>query len=82
LPPGELPLPEDAYAFVSAVHEKADIIEAGRRLLNSGDEKIVKGVWDRLVNLRFGKDEEQSSDGPQRIVIDIPGAQRVWPDDE
>ena len=58
LPPGKLPLPEDAAAFVSAVHEQADIIEVGRRLLNSKDEKIIKGVWDRLVNLKFGNTDQ------------------------
>jgi len=74
LPPGELPLPEDAAAFVSAVHAKADIIEVGRRLLNSKDEKIVKGVWDRLVNLKFG-DAEQASDA-NIDSINMTGAPR------
>ena len=82
VPPGAFPLPKDGAAFVSAVHEKADIVEVGRRLINSSDEKIVKAVWDRLVNLKFGKVDEQSNQEPQRIVIDIPGAQREWPDDE
>ena len=82
LPPGTRPLPADASAFVSAVHEQADLIEVGRRLLNSKDEKIIKGVWDRLVNLKFGKAEGESDQDPQRIVIDIPGAQREWPDEQ
>ena len=82
VPPGAFPLPKDGASFVNAVHEKADILEVSRMLLNSTDEKIVKAVWDRLVNLKFGKVDEQSSQEPQRIVIDIPGAQREWPDDE
>ncbi len=82
VPPGAFPLPKDGASFVNAVHEKADILEVGRMLLNSSDEKIVKAVWDRLVNLKFGKVDEQSNQEPQRIVIDIPGAQREWPDDE
>ncbi len=72
VPPGALPLPKDGAAFVSAVHEKADIVEVGRRLLNSGDEKIVKAVWDRLVDLKFGNDQTPNdSQG-----IDMTGAPR------
>src|SRR5271163_1710177 len=82
VPPGAFPLPKDGASFVNAVHEKADILEVSRMLLNSTDEKIVKAVWDRLVNLKFGKVDDPSSQEPQRIVIDIPGAQREWPDDE
>jgi hypothetical protein len=73
VPPGALPLPKDGAAFVSAVHEKADIVEVGRRLLNSGDEKIVKAAWDRLVDLKFGAD--QSSD-TESEGIDMTGAPR------
>ena len=72
LPPGKLPLPEDGATFVSNMHEQADIIEAGRRLLNSKDEKIIKGVWDRLVNLKSGNSEEQPDDESRRVIVGMP----------
>ena len=67
-------MPEDGGAFVDAVHEQADVLEVVRRLLNSGDEKIMKSVLDRLVNLKYGN-AEQSFD-PDRDVLDMTGAPR------
>jgi len=72
LPPGELPLPENGSAFVGAVHGKADIIEAGRRLLNSKDEKVIKSVWDRLVNLKYGNTPEQTDEDLGRVIVGMP----------
>jgi hypothetical protein len=74
LPPGELPLPEEGGAFVSAVHEKADVVEVVRRLLHSNDDKIIKGVLDRLLNLKYGN-ADQSPD-PSADGLDMTGAPR------
>jgi hypothetical protein len=74
LPPGELPLPEEGGDFVSAVHEKADVVEVVRRLLHSNDDKIIKGVLDRLLNLKYGN-PEQSSDSDSG-GLSIEGAPR------
>jgi hypothetical protein len=73
VPPGAFPLPKDGASFVNAVHEKADILEVGRMLLNSSDEKIVKAVWDRLVDLKFGADQTPEADSGG---IDMTGAPR------
>jgi hypothetical protein len=79
LPPGELPLPPDGTTFVDAVHAKADLVEAGRRLLNSRDEKIVKGLWDLLVNLKYGNSEGSSEEAPPEVKVGIPRPIRPQP---
>jgi len=72
LPPGERPLPPDGGRFVDSVHEKADITEAGRRLLNSEDEKIVKGIWDLLVSLKYRNAEDPFGKEPPEVKVGIP----------
>jgi len=79
LPAGELPLPEDAGAFVNALHAKADLVEAGRRLLNSEDEKIIKAIWDRLVNLKYGHSEDACDEEPRRVIVGMPRPTRPDP---
>jgi len=68
---GTAPLPMDHHAFTEALHAKIDFLEVGKKLLNSSDEKIVKGVWEHMLELRYGQ-EAATSDDAQRIVIDMP----------
>lgn len=71
VPPGLDILPADAKAFTEAINAQADLLEVGRRLLNSGDERIIKGVWEHMLELRYGK-EAPADESARRIVIDMP----------
>jgi hypothetical protein len=71
VPPGTEPLPDDTIAFTEALHMRADFLVIGQRLLNSGDEKIVKGVWEHMLELRYGQ-QAAPSNTPEHIVIDMP----------
>jgi hypothetical protein len=68
---GTAQLPADHHAFTEALHAKVDFLEVGKHLLNSSDEKIVKGVWEHMLELRYGK-EAAPSESAHHIVIDVP----------
>ena len=70
VPPGLDVLPADGPAFTEALNAQADLLEVGRRLLNSNDERIIKGVWEHMLELRYGKEAPMSEDA-RRIVIDV-----------
>ncbi|HZC65069.1 MAG TPA: hypothetical protein VE545_00735 [Candidatus Dormibacteraeota bacterium] len=71
IPPGLNVLPADALAFTEALNAQADFLEVGKkRLLNSGDQRIVKGVWEHMLELRYGK-EAPVDENARRIVIDV-----------
>jgi pyruvate/2-oxoglutarate dehydrogenase complex dihydrolipoamide acyltransferase (E2) component len=71
IPPALGVLPADAFKFTEALNAKADFLEVGKRLLNSDDERIVKGVWEYMLELRYGK-EAPVDENSRRIVIDMP----------
>jgi hypothetical protein len=71
VPPGLEVLPADGPAFTEALNAQADLLEVGRRLLNSSDERIIKGVWEHMLELRYGK-EAPTDENARRIVIDMP----------
>jgi hypothetical protein len=71
IPPGLNVLPADATAFTEALNAQADFLEVGKRLLNSDDQRIVKGVWEHMLELRYGK-EAPADESARRIVIDMP----------
>jgi len=71
IPPSLVALPADAFKFTEALHAQADFLAVGKRLLNSDDERIVKGVWEYMLELRYGK-EAPADDNSRRIVIDMP----------
>jgi hypothetical protein len=71
LPPALRLLPADAIKFTEELHAQADFLEVGKRLLNSTDERIVKGVWEHMLELRYGK-EAPPDENARRIVIDMP----------
>jgi hypothetical protein len=71
VPPGLDVLPADGPAFTEALNAQADLLEVGRRLLNSSDERIIKGVWEHMLELRYGK-EAPTDENARRIVIDMP----------
>ena len=70
VPPGLDVLPADGPAFTEALNAQADLLEVGRRLLNSNDERIIKGVWEHMLELRYGK-EAPTDENARRIVIDV-----------
>jgi len=70
VPPGLDVLPADGPAFTEALNAQADLLEVGRRLLNSNDERIIKGVWEHMLELRYGKEAPMNEDA-RRIVIDV-----------
>jgi hypothetical protein len=70
IPPGLDVLPADGPAFTEALNAQADLLEVGRRLLNSKDERIIKGVWEHMLELRYGK-EAPTDENARRIVIDV-----------
>ena len=70
IPPGLDGLPADATAFTEALNAQADFLEVGKRLLNSDDQRIVKGVWEHMLELRYGK-EAPVDESARRIVIDV-----------
>jgi hypothetical protein len=70
VPPSLGPLPADAVAFTESLNAQADFLEVGKRLLNSSDERIVKGVWEHMLELRYGK-EAPADENARRIVIDV-----------
>jgi hypothetical protein len=57
-------------AFTESLNAQADFLEVGKRLLNSSDERIVKGVWEHMLELRYGK-EAPADENARRIVIDV-----------
>lgn len=70
IPPGMGPLPDDVIAFTEALHTQVDFLAVGNKLLRSPDERIVKGVWENMLELRYGK-EVPPEESARRIVIDM-----------
>jgi hypothetical protein len=70
LPPGMGPLPDDVVALTEALHTQVDFLAVGNKLLRSPDERIVKGVWENMLELRYGK-EVPPEENARRIVIDV-----------
>jgi hypothetical protein len=71
IPPSAEPLPEDGPAFVEALHERLDLLEVGKSLLESADEKIKQRAWERMLEMRYGKGAPAVEEA-QHIVIDLP----------
>ena len=74
---GKEPLPEDAEAYVDAVHSQVDLVKLEVQLLKSLDEKIVQRELACLRELRYGKRAPEPGDEPPQIVFDIPRPQRT-----
>jgi hypothetical protein len=55
VPPGRRPLPENGADFIESLHAGADFAHIGVKLLNSADEKIVKSVWERMLDIKYGE---------------------------
>ena len=55
VPPGRRPLPENGADFIESLHAGADFARIGVKLLNSTDEKIVKSVWERMLDIKYGE---------------------------
>jgi hypothetical protein len=77
VPPGLEPLPEDAEAYVDAVHSQVDLVQLEVKLLNSRDEKVVQRELACLRELRYGKRAPEPGDEPPEIIFDIPRPQRT-----
>jgi hypothetical protein len=67
----DAPLPSDGADFVDAVHARVDLIDVGKQLLQSGDEKIKQRAFERMLELRYGKGAPPVEEA-QHIVIDLP----------
>ena len=77
IPPGLEPLPEDAEAYVDAVHSQVDLVQLEVKLLQSKDEKIIQRELACLRELRYGKVAPDPGDEPPEIIFDIPRPQRT-----
>ena len=77
VPPGDEPLPEDAEAYVDAVHRQVDLVQLEVKLLHSADEKVVQRELACLRELRYGKRAPDAGDEPPQIIFDIPRPQRT-----
>jgi hypothetical protein len=71
LPAGRENLPPNATSFAEAINGKADLLEVSTRLLNSTDQRIVRGVWEHMLEMRYGN-AARVDRGAQQIVIDMP----------
>lgn len=73
IPPGSESLPEDGISFVDAMHERIDLWEAGKNLMQHKDPKIVQRAWERLLEMKYGKGPAAGAgeEVPQ-IIFDTP----------
>jgi len=71
--PGEGPLPADPADFVDEIHQRLDLFEIWRALLNSEDEKIKQRAVEKLTEMRY-KSAASMADEPPHIVFDIDSA--------
>ena len=72
IPPGSEPLPEDGMTFVDAMHERIDLWEVGKKLMQNGDAKIVQRAWERLLEMKYGKGPSSPGDEVPQIIFDAP----------
>jgi len=72
IPPGSEPLPEDGMTFVEAMHERIDLWEVGKKLMQNGDAKIVQRAWERMLEMKYGKGPSAPGDEVPQIIFDTP----------
>jgi hypothetical protein len=70
VPPAKQHMPDSAEEYAEAVHSQADLVDVGRRLLNSQDERILRAVWQHLLNMRYGRDAAPD-DGVTQVNVDV-----------
>jgi hypothetical protein len=70
-----MPLPEDNAGFVEEMHEHVNLFEVGKKLLQSEDLKISLRVFERFLDMRYGKATAQVEE-IQQIVLDVPRPNR------
>jgi len=70
VPPARQHMPDSAEEYAEAVHAKADLVDVGRRLLNSQDERILRAVWQHLLEMRYGRDAALD-DGVTQVNVDV-----------
>lgn len=75
IPPGEGPLPLSSGEFVDEIHQRIDLFEVWKGLLQSTDDKIKQRAAERLTDLRY-KGAAVAAEEAQQIIIDIPGPKR------
>jgi hypothetical protein len=75
IPPGEGPLPLSPGEFVDEIHQRIDLFEVWKDLLESKDDKIKQRAAERLTDLRY-KGAAAPTEESQQIIIDIPGPKR------
>lgn len=75
IPPGEGPLPLSPGEFVDEIHQRIDLFEVWKDLLESKDDKIKQRAAERLTDLRY-KGAAAPAEEAQQIIIDIPGPKR------
>jgi len=73
IPPGSEPLPEDGISFVDAMHERIDLWEVGKRLMQHEDPKIAQRTWERILEMKYGKGPAAPGDEAPQIIFDTPG---------
>jgi hypothetical protein len=72
IPPGSEALPEDGMTFVDAMHERIDLWEVGKKLMQNGDAKIVQRAWERMLEMKYGKGPSAPGDEVPQIIFDTP----------
>jgi hypothetical protein len=69
-------LPNDEMTFVEAVHREVDLAGMAKWLLQAKDARVRQHVWDRLMDMAYGKNARAAKSPARTFINDLPRPMR------